>query len=294
MLPYWWPFGWLSCPHYPISRRVEVYRSTQTLGVIRLYRKAVVTFLDVLGFKHLVETRSPEDILKILKAVKRFTAGDQDPREDKEFNAFTTMFSDCVVRVRPIDTAANKRFPIGIPYYEIVDLLHAQCELINLGILVRGAVTFGDIYFDAESVFGPALVDAYNLESKLALYPRIVISSDLLMGIRENDLMRSKAHSVAEEFQYINGLISCDGGSVNYIDYIRAIHPELDESSLSLDFLLKHQRLVCDGILNFKNAAHVRKKYEWMGEYHNQFIDSIDEQWFQYCDTEMNNLKVCF
>lgn len=42
---------------------------------------------------------------------------------------------------------------------------------------MRGAVTVGAIHHDQHIVFGPALNRAYELESKVAFYPRILIDT---------------------------------------------------------------------------------------------------------------------
>ena len=43
------------------------------------------------------------------------------------------------------------------------------------GFLFRGGVTVGDLVHEDEAVFGPGLNRAYYLESKIAMYPRIVL-----------------------------------------------------------------------------------------------------------------------
>ena len=49
-------------------------------------------------------------------------------------------------------------------------------DLLKLGFLVRGAVTFGDLHHKDNVVFGPALNEAVEIEEKEAFYPRIIVS----------------------------------------------------------------------------------------------------------------------
>lgn len=57
--------------------------------------------------------------------------------------------------------------------------------MICKGILFRGAVVIGDLYNDKIIIFGPAMLEAYELESKKAIYPRIIIEEDtILEGIK--------------------------------------------------------------------------------------------------------------
>ena len=49
----------------------------------------------------------------------------------------------------------------------------------NNRVIVRGGIARGGLIHDKEMVVGPAMVDAYLLESKKAVYPRIIISEEL-------------------------------------------------------------------------------------------------------------------
>ena len=49
----------------------------------------------------------------------------------------------------------------------------------NLGLMMRGGISIGNlIHEEAGALFGPSMNEAYELESTLAIYPRIVFSKD--------------------------------------------------------------------------------------------------------------------
>jgi hypothetical protein len=48
-------------------------------------------------------------------------------------------------------------------------------RLLRSGYFARGGISKGLLYQDYSMVFGPALIDAYRLESQIAKFPRIVI-----------------------------------------------------------------------------------------------------------------------
>jgi hypothetical protein len=54
-------------------------------------------------------------------------------------------------------------------------LKRIQIKLIGYEILLRGGIVVGKLLHENNIMFGPAFNQAYDLESKSALYPRIVI-----------------------------------------------------------------------------------------------------------------------
>lgn len=55
----------------------------------------------------------------------------------------------------------------------------AECLSI-FELLVRGAIVRGPLHIDTEIILGKSLIRAYELESKIALYPRIIIDNGVL------------------------------------------------------------------------------------------------------------------
>lgn len=85
-----------------------------------------------------------------------------------------------------------------------------NCEPIFLRfvkekILFRGGIFYGDAYIDSQRsmFFGPAVNEAYKLESKIAIHPRIVIDSYVAEEVIEN-ISQTKYEIVAKEPKYIN------------------------------------------------------------------------------------------
>lgn len=65
-------------------------------------------------------------------------------------------------------------------------------------ILVRGAATIGLFYSNDRFVYGPALIEAYSLETNESVYPRILISENLLEYLETN---RNKDMTFDELYQ---------------------------------------------------------------------------------------------
>ena len=86
-------------------------------------------------------------------------------------NPVLTQFSDSLVISVDDDTHGREALQNA--------LFILTSNLIGFGFLLRGGVTRGELFHDSGLVFGPALIDAYKLESKVASTPRVILSNEL-------------------------------------------------------------------------------------------------------------------
>jgi hypothetical protein len=133
-----------------------------------------------------------------------------------EFNgpltpAFTkaTHFSDTIVLSCPADAR--------IGWVAFVPRVQRLCtELLRKECLTRGAIVRGPLYHsDHGDIFGPALIDAYRLESKVAYYPRILIADSALPCVETEVLWRfcRTARTGSDGLKYLDILGSEAGPS---------------------------------------------------------------------------------
>ena len=115
-----------------------------------MYQKAIVTFIDILGFSDLVKQSKPEQVKLVLDAVVSSTSP-ISIRDDieKDDQAEVISFSDSIVRVRKYETKENLEYQQGLLWQELISLLDAQGELIKYSIIIRGGVSFGEIYISS-------------------------------------------------------------------------------------------------------------------------------------------------
>ena len=66
-----------------------------------------------------------------------------------------------------------------------ISLTELSLKLLHQGYFTRGAVAKGLLYHDDQIAFGDALIRAYNIEQTVALYPRIVLTREVVSDIRE-------------------------------------------------------------------------------------------------------------
>lgn len=247
------------------------------------YEPCIVTFIDVLGFRSMIEERPAEEIAKVLSKMAEFAAPDSPDFKFKGANARTTsethgfIMSDAVVRVRPYDT----EYKDGSLFQELYSLLLAQIELVGQGVFVRAGMTVGMAHIGPQGegpVFGPAVVRAYELESKFAKHPRVIVDQIVLDAFKSDARLRSDNHDLEEEWGYIKPMIRRQNGDV-FIDYLNPHHVgSFDDGYIGyFGFLAKHATRVKKNIAKHKSDPNVLAKYEWLAQYHNQTINKLRE-----------------
>ncbi len=158
------------------------------------YEKRVILFVDFLAFKDHVartvtEPRYLASVVEAMKIIGEIGAG------DKEFNRSqrVTQFSDSVVVSFRIEESSAV-------FWLLLDIVYATLDLVTKGFLVRGAVTVGDLRHTKEILVGPAMVEAYELESKHANFPRVLIDEKVIAVARR---ARKDDHSPEEEEKHV-------------------------------------------------------------------------------------------
>ncbi len=139
-----------------------------------------VAFLDILGYSDMVKSdlegpAGEEKYFQKLLDLHKETNGIK--YENLEFTLI--QFSDSIIISSPYNINTFHSFTKLIAEY--------QLKLLLNGILIRGGVTFGKHFFKDDFLFSSALIDAYSIESKLARYPRVIVSNDLFELLSSNN-----------------------------------------------------------------------------------------------------------
>lgn len=223
---------------------------------MHLYTDKVVCFLDILGFKGFIyETQSDnnkltqvQNALKFLENYKIETDNHNSQMNNKD--KLITQFSDSLILSFSIDHD-------GQFISTIWEILYIIINLINHGFLVRGGITYGKIIHTGNFVFGPAFIEAYELELS-ASSPRVILSFDLLNQIRSEEIRFTQKTLLAQD---------CDG--YFYIDYFKTVneHDHIYDYFIYLSTLYK---MIIQGLSH--NKTNVRAKYEWMRMKYNEIV----------------------
>jgi hypothetical protein len=117
------------------------------------YSLHLITYLDILGFRQIIKHKSPGDISRMIRLVREAAAPDSEDKE--ELKQRFEHFSDLIIVTTPVYSPANVELPIGLVFAELLHLVITQMRLISEGILVRGALTAGDLVKSWNVVYGP-------------------------------------------------------------------------------------------------------------------------------------------
>jgi hypothetical protein len=211
---------------------------------ITKYETRLIIFLDFLGFRDVVErTKSNISYLHWL------LDGIDDLSHVVYNSGYTrtrqiTVFSDSIA----ISYAALEERD---PYWVFTHLCSSLSDLVAEGFLIRGAVTIGDLVHTDKYLVGPAMVRAYELESTVAKYPRVIIDP---IFFEKTLLKRKKRRSY-----YFRDMLVKDNDKQIYFDYFKP------------KSLFTIAKLISKGLRN--DDPTVVSKYLWM---YGKYVTAID------------------
>jgi hypothetical protein len=168
-------------------RNREFWGQKSELPVPMVYEQRFVAYIDILGWKDACrDPRRHAEVSAVAKTLNELPTNFShdlkerlnhtkgvvpDPSHQK---TEVVAFSDSLA----ISTPADLGHTLFFKFLTIV------CRgLLTDGFLTRGGVTVGDLYHKENMIFGPALIDAVELEQKEAIYPRLLCSRELVSEI---------------------------------------------------------------------------------------------------------------
>lgn len=245
---------------------------------MKKYRPCIISLFDILGFKDLVTKSICSEIYNLLETFRYFSLPHDNlserVQESREISIFN--FSDTVIRILPIDNKSNLVYPDGIVFHELIDLIHIQSELINKGVLIRGAVTAGYAFYEKDLFYGKGIIDAYLLENGIAKNPRIIVHKELIEAIKKIPLLKAKHHDAKDEEEKVRKLLKEDKDGWLFVDYLKIMQEETECVYDYKVFLAKHREIINKGLLSKNDKT--RKKYRWLKKYHNNLVKQFNKR----------------
>lgn len=149
------------------------------------YTDYYVAFLDILGFKELAKSKNREDKKKIYTYFQLINNIINDLKQiDVKKNIGSIVISDSVIL--SVQTGSDQSENIKILRQLCIAVQKIQFQLAEMNLWLRGGISNGEAYFSSKDsqVVGPAYVNAYLLEERVAVYPRVILDNNLVVKLK--------------------------------------------------------------------------------------------------------------
>jgi hypothetical protein len=232
-------------------------------------RDSIVAFIDILGFSNMaMSCERLEDSQRLLDKIavaiddSRHFVRQNIPDGDRELGRrwATKFFSDNLAFGFPFDEESVDR--ATTVWFIIRCAQRYQLKMTLNGFFVRGALTQGPVCLTDEIIFGSALIECYQLESKASIVPRIVLAEPL-----QQIVMKSYRASAGRLEAGAEQAICRDVDGWWFVNYLDAAQ---DARGVQWDLIEKHKKSILES-LSHTTRHDVLPKYGWACRYHNVF-----------------------
>ncbi len=156
------------------------------------FENCIIVFIDILGFKALVRNQDKKkEAIKLLNKLKKEFTSNYEIKKLSNIKYHrkpsAAALSDSVVLSYPVSLAVKP------PYFSQLASISAlvlqqisvfASEALELGLLIRGSITIGELYHNDGVVCGKGLDEAQEEERK-AIFPRVIMSKEIDQQTKE-------------------------------------------------------------------------------------------------------------
>lgn len=238
------------------------------------YEEKFFAFIDILGWSSAVKKSSSDktgqDIRELGIALFNLIALVKHNNEVRKIaanvgsasgfmgNCMISQFSDCMVISASPDREGRE---------VLIGHLWFICKTMLLkGLLLRGGIVQGQIYHTDEGVYGPALIEAFQLENEVAKQPRIILSQTLAAQWGRGE--DYGAEGLARTWRL-------DKDGYSFFDFMQPLggSPTFVRSRSWTSDLQRLREIAIKG-LNIHRNTEIVSKYEWLADY----VNSLRQQ----------------
>jgi hypothetical protein len=247
-----------------------------------------IAYFDILGFENMVVQGAKEKGLRfcLLTIINDL---------NKTLNDTIKLFSNHVNKIDIKKKVFSDNFFLCTEqdYLALLNMIGCmQASLIVKNIFVRGAICHGNLFFHDEFVFGKGLIEAYKIESKISIFPRIVIDNSFFEGAakivtrKNQNLMPfdEVCNFLRDDKDY---LVDVDDNKfVNYLEIMKRYkdkEPTYVEKMGYDGGLYDFMKILDDHATHIRNHIEaedrrIKQKYRWCKNYHNIFCRYYQHQ----------------
>jgi len=230
--------------------------------MVGLFEQRAVAFLDVLGFKEIVsaaeKTQAGFDRLASLDAVinghVRWDNQRLKAEVPKEAHPKYIFISDSIVISTPL--------VVSIERVDGLDILVIKCtqiaqKLLEMGLLVRGGISIGNVWHSGSNIFGSAYIEAYQIEQQTKR-PRIMLSE------RASKLWRQPSRFAPE--------LCLPEGKVNIVDILHVAYLRTNAAGIPMESSFAQFRVHITSNIELLQKREERSKWIWFAGFFNEAV----------------------
>jgi len=262
--------------------QLDIQRKDSKRAVLleKSYSDSIVIYLDVLGFrdKVLKSISDKELIYQIYEYLTTISSASQKKRRLRQ--AYGESWESIVRNIKVNIFSDNILISYsGFSFSALKYILHVICRYMfttfDYGWFLRGAIVFGPSYQDKNIVFGPAMNKAYEMESRHADWPRIILDSSIIRKLRGFQLTF-----------FDNWLFARDNDGFIFLDYLRYLFVQnlaeedgekpVEPWGLPASHVFKsHREAIYHSINSVGENEGLLSKFHSLTIYHNNSIDRL-------------------
>jgi hypothetical protein len=231
------------------------------------YSERIVALIDILGVKNMVkENNSLNKVSKIVNFVRdTIFEHEETLNQHNPFYVEVSFISDSIVI--SIDA------PISADDHRIRTILRIAggigLNLLAIGHPCRGSVVAGQIFhyrdrdLNFDAVMGPALVNAYELEQSVAVYPRIVVDSSVYNFWEK--YVATEPYEVQDSWREVLKQDQDGEWFINIFNqHIESAAKFLFAQREDYGILKNAGEAISNGLKESKPQTRIRDKYNWL------------------------------
>lgn len=232
-------------------------------------RTSIVGFLDLLGFSQSIQATTDPREAQLL--VDRILAAINDSRLYVRQSAADDLalpttgwalkfFSDNLVVGCPFDED-EKAAATAAAWFALRCAQRYQLRMALNGFFLRGALTQGPICMTDDIIFGAALLECYQLETKASIVPRVILAQPLV------DLIAQSFHEGGDGAKSRYSSLCRDIDGWWFVSYLEAAN---DGGRIDWDCVERHKQGILQSLAGI-TRHDVLPKFGWACRYHNMF-----------------------
>ena len=220
------------------------------------YSDYIIAYIDILGVKE----RLKNDDGTLIKSISNAINIAKESVEKTGYSFNVKVFSDNFCIAKRIDADRDVSLPYQL-FWTCLFVTKIQEEIFcKEKLLLRGGITIGKLFIDDLFLIGDGLVKAYELESKIANMPRIIVDVPFCLmpvSVDSNNfiLYQMLVPDLDEKYEKIS-----QQGYL-FLNYLNGGDSQLKQS---MEETLKSKMEIAEKLLSECIDKEARKKIEWV------------------------------